>query len=95
MAVSALQPLLFDKGDVLVAGSFSALTVAHVAVAAGARSGRVLVCGADHTPLQTEEMKELLSQMNIKSKKQFWLVYLYTANSQQMISQVTLQDKQI
>ncbi|KAM4750503.1 putative methyltransferase NSUN7 [Anableps anableps] len=69
VAVSVLQPLLFDKGDVLVAGSFSALTVAHVAVAAAARSGRVLVCGADHTPPQTEEMKELLSQMDIKNVK--------------------------
>ncbi|MEQ2175048.1 hypothetical protein GOODEAATRI_014236, partial [Goodea atripinnis] len=69
VAVSVLQPLLFDKGDVLVAGSFSALTVAHVAVAAAARSGRVLVCGTDHTASQTEEMKELLSQMDIKNVK--------------------------
>ncbi|KAM4595690.1 putative methyltransferase NSUN7 [Fundulus diaphanus] len=69
VAVSVLQPLLFDKGDVLVAGSFSALTVAHVAVAAAARSGRVLVCAADHTPSQTDEMKELLSQMDVKNVK--------------------------
>uniref|UniRef100_A0A3P9NS59 Uncharacterized protein n=1 Tax=Poecilia reticulata TaxID=8081 RepID=A0A3P9NS59_POERE len=71
LAVSVSRPVLFDKGDVLVAGSFSALTVAHVAVAAAARSGRVLVCGADHAPVRTEEMKNLLSQMGIKSKKQF------------------------
>ncbi|KAJ4945164.1 hypothetical protein JOQ06_013700 [Pogonophryne albipinna] len=44
VAVSALRPLLFDKGDVLAVGSFSAVTVAHVAVAAADRSGRVLVC---------------------------------------------------
>ncbi|XP_043970066.1 putative methyltransferase NSUN7 isoform X1 [Gambusia affinis] len=69
LAVSVSQPVLFDRGDVLVAGSFSALTVAHVAVAAAARSGRVLVCGADHTPVQTEEMKNLLSQMGIKNVK--------------------------
>ncbi|MEQ2253071.1 hypothetical protein ILYODFUR_028285, partial [Ilyodon furcidens] len=69
VAVSVLQPLLFDKGDILVAGSFSAPTVAHVAVAAAAHSGRVLVCGTDHTASQTEEMKELLSQMDIKNVK--------------------------
>ncbi|XP_008411441.1 putative methyltransferase NSUN7 isoform X2 [Poecilia reticulata] len=67
LAVSVSRPVLFDKGDVLVAGSFSALTVAHVAVAAAARSGRVLVCGADHAPVRTEEMKNLLSQMGIKN----------------------------
>lgn len=71
MAVSVLQPLLFEKGDVLVAGSFSALTLAHIAVAAAARSGQVLVCGADHTSLQNEEMKVLLSKMDIKSEKLF------------------------
>lgn len=67
MAVSALRPLLVDKGDVLVAGSFSAVTVAHVAVAAAARSGRALVCGGDHTAAQLEEMRELLEGMDIKS----------------------------
>ncbi|KAM6941647.1 putative methyltransferase NSUN7 [Lycodopsis pacificus] len=67
VAVSALRPLLFDKGDVLVAGSFSAVTVAHVSVAAAARSGRALVCAADHTPAQLEEMQELLAQMDIKN----------------------------
>ncbi|XP_032417780.1 putative methyltransferase NSUN7 isoform X1 [Xiphophorus hellerii] len=69
LAVSVSQPVLFDRRDVLVVGSFSALTVAHVAAAAAARSGRVLVCGADHTPVQTEEMKNLLSQMGIKNVK--------------------------
>ncbi len=68
VAVSALRPLLFENGDVLVAGSFSAATVAHVAVVAAARSGRVLVCGADHTTLHTEEIQELLTQMDIKSE---------------------------
>ncbi|XP_037830541.1 putative methyltransferase NSUN7 [Kryptolebias marmoratus] len=67
VAVSVLQPLLFDKGDVLVAGSFSAVTVAHVAVVAAARSGRVLLCGADHTPSQVEGMQTLLTQMGIKN----------------------------
>lgn len=69
MAVSVLRPLLFEHSDVLVAGSFSAVTAAHIAVAAAARSGRVLVCGADHTPLAIEEMQELLTQMDIKSER--------------------------
>ncbi|XP_041640016.1 putative methyltransferase NSUN7 [Cheilinus undulatus] len=65
VAVSVLRPLLFENGDVLVAGSFSALTVAHIAVTAAARYGRVLVCGADHSPLRVEEIKELLTLMDI------------------------------
>lgn len=68
VAVSVLQPLLFDKGDVLVAGSFSAVTVAHVAVAAAARTGRVLVCGADRSSSQIQEMQELHAQMDINSE---------------------------
>ncbi|KAM3622583.1 uncharacterized protein V6R79_000679 [Siganus canaliculatus] len=65
VAVSVLRPLLFENGDVLVAGSFSALTVAHIAVAATARSGHVLVCGADHTPSQREDMTQQLTLMGI------------------------------
>ena len=68
VAVNVLQPLLFDKGDVLVAGAFSAVTVAHIAVVAAARSGRVLVCSADRTPSQLEELQELLTPMDIKSE---------------------------
>uniref|UniRef100_A0A667WLV9 SAM-dependent MTase RsmB/NOP-type domain-containing protein n=1 Tax=Myripristis murdjan TaxID=586833 RepID=A0A667WLV9_9TELE len=67
VAVSALRPLLFDDSDVLVAGSFSALTVAHITVLAAAHSGRVLVCGADCTPLQREEIEDVLRQMDIKN----------------------------
>lgn len=68
MAVSVLRPLLFEKGDVLVTGSFSGVTAAHMAVAAAARCSRLLVCGADHTPLQIQEMRELFTQMDIKSR---------------------------
>lgn len=68
VAVSVLRPLLFDSSDVLVVGSFSGVTVAHIAVAAAARSGRVLVCGADHTTAQVEEVHSLLKQMEIKSE---------------------------
>ncbi|XP_022614191.1 putative methyltransferase NSUN7 [Seriola dumerili] len=67
VAVSVLRPLLFDNGDVLVVGSFSGVTVAHIAAVAAARSGRVLVCGADHTSLQVEEIQELLKEMDIKN----------------------------
>lgn len=68
VAVTVLRPLLFNNGDVLVVGSFSAVTVAHIAVVAAARSGQVLVCGADHTSLQVEEIRELLTEMDIKSE---------------------------
>lgn len=68
MAVSVLRPLVFAKSDVLVAGCFSGLTAAHVAVAASARGSRVLVCGADHTPSQLKHMRELFPQMDIPSK---------------------------
>nr|XP_043883233.1 putative methyltransferase NSUN7 isoform X2 [Solea senegalensis] len=67
VAVSVLRPLLFDQGDVLVVGSFSAVTVAHIAVVAAERSGRVLVCGADHTPSQVEEIREVLGEMNVSN----------------------------
>ncbi|XP_073321031.1 putative methyltransferase NSUN7 [Pagrus major] len=67
VAVSVLRPLLFENGDVLVVGSFSAVTVAHVAIVATARSGRVLVCGADHTPSHIQEIQELLTQMDLKN----------------------------
>ncbi|XP_040002785.1 putative methyltransferase NSUN7 [Xiphias gladius] len=67
VAVTVLRPLLFNNGDVLVVGSFSAVTVAHIAVVAAARSGQVLVCGADHTSLQVEEIRELLTEMDIKN----------------------------
>lgn len=67
MAVSVLRPLLFESSDVLVVGSFSAVTVAHIAVVAAARSGRVLLCAADHTPSQVEEIRELLTEMDITS----------------------------
>lgn len=68
LAVSVVRPLLYEYGDVLLVGSFSALTAAHLALAATARSGRVLVCGPDHTPAQVEEMQELLALMEISSK---------------------------
>lgn len=68
VAVSALRPLLFDSSDVLMVGSFSGVTVAHVAVAAAARSGRVLLCGPDHVTAQVEEVQDLLKQMEIKSE---------------------------
>lgn len=70
MAVSVLRPLLFERSDVLVVGSFSGLTAAHLAVAAAGRGGRVLVCGADHTPPQLQQLRDVLTQMDVKSKGQ-------------------------
>ncbi|XP_077460363.1 putative methyltransferase NSUN7 [Stigmatopora argus] len=67
LAVSALRPLLLDNADVLVAGSFSALTVAHVATAAAERSSGVLVCSADLTASQLNELQELLKEIDLKN----------------------------
>ncbi|KAK2817031.1 hypothetical protein Q5P01_025222 [Channa striata] len=67
VAVSVLRPLLFDNSDVLVVGAFSAVTVAHMAVVAAARSGRVLVCGGDHMTSHVKEIQELLTEMNMKN----------------------------
>ncbi|XP_076026411.1 putative methyltransferase NSUN7 [Genypterus blacodes] len=69
VAVSALRPLLPDEGDVLLAGSFSAVTVCHVSVlAAAGRSGRrVLVCGGDHTAAQRDEINQQLTLRDVKN----------------------------
>ncbi|XP_053713192.1 putative methyltransferase NSUN7 isoform X1 [Synchiropus splendidus] len=67
VAVSVLRPLLYDCGDVMVAGCFSAMTAAHVAVAAAARCGRALVSAADHTAAQLTELHELLALMDVKN----------------------------
>eukprot|EP00066_Takifugu_rubripes_P007018 XP_003972230.1 PREDICTED: putative methyltransferase NSUN7 [Takifugu rubripes] len=69
VVVSVLRPLLFEKSDVLAAGTFSGLTAAQVAVAAATRCSRVLLCGSDHTPSHIKEMTELFTQMNIKNVK--------------------------
>lgn len=68
VAVSVLRPLLFEKCDVLVAGSFSGLTAAQVAVAAAARRSRVLVCAGDHTPVQLRQMAELFPRVGVQSE---------------------------
>ncbi|XP_037115874.1 putative methyltransferase NSUN7 [Syngnathus acus] len=67
LVVSALCPLLFNGTDVLVAGSFSALTVAHMAIVATTMSVGVLVCGGDHTASQLEDIHELLKHMDVKN----------------------------
>ncbi|CAL8333897.1 unnamed protein product [Lota lota] len=67
VAVSALRPHLSDLADVLVAGSFSACTVAHIAVHAAARSGTVLLCGDDLTPGRRDEMQDVLARMDVSN----------------------------
>ncbi|XP_062334988.1 putative methyltransferase NSUN7 isoform X1 [Osmerus eperlanus] len=67
LAACALRPLLSKDSDVLVVGSFSALTLAHIAVRASACSARVLVCGGEHSPTQREQMQRVLAQMDIKN----------------------------
>ncbi|XP_034045106.1 putative methyltransferase NSUN7 isoform X2 [Thalassophryne amazonica] len=69
LAVSALRPLLTENSGVLVAGAFSALTAAHIALTAATSSARVLLCGGDHTPLQVQEIKGLLAQVEAKNVK--------------------------
>ncbi|KAK3552864.1 hypothetical protein QTP86_024271 [Hemibagrus guttatus] len=80
----ALRPLLVPDGDVVMAGSFSAATVAHTAAivtsahthmhtthhsSKQARSMRVFVCGGDCTSVQRDELQGVLSSMGCSNVK--------------------------
>ncbi|KAG9263776.1 putative methyltransferase NSUN7 [Astyanax mexicanus] len=70
----ALRPLLDEDGGVLLAGSFSAATVAHMVAAVAAvskntQSVRVLVCVGERSPAETNELQELLSSMGCSDVK--------------------------
>ncbi|KAJ8000443.1 hypothetical protein DPEC_G00180180 [Dallia pectoralis] len=67
LAVSSLRPLLSDQNDVLLVGSFSGLTVVYVAVQAAACSGSVLLCGADHSPEQRQDIQTTLNHHEMKN----------------------------
>uniref|UniRef100_A0A3B1IFS4 NOP2/Sun RNA methyltransferase family member 7 n=1 Tax=Astyanax mexicanus TaxID=7994 RepID=A0A3B1IFS4_ASTMX len=72
----ALRPLLDEDGGVLLAGSFSAATVAHMVAAVAAvskntQSVRVLVCVGERSPAETNELQELLSSMGCNVKLLF------------------------
>uniref|UniRef100_A0AAY4EDU9 SAM-dependent MTase RsmB/NOP-type domain-containing protein n=1 Tax=Denticeps clupeoides TaxID=299321 RepID=A0AAY4EDU9_9TELE len=63
----AVRPLLVPEGDVLMAGSFSALTVAHVAAIAA--SFQVLVCGGEQQAARGKEMQETLNNVGCRNVK--------------------------
>ncbi|XP_052005439.1 putative methyltransferase NSUN7 [Xyrauchen texanus] len=73
----ALRPLLSDGGDVLMAGCFSALTVAHVAaVTASAHThtethtlNTVFVCLEDRLLSQREELQKTLIKLGCQNVK--------------------------
>ncbi|XP_036372508.1 putative methyltransferase NSUN7 [Megalops cyprinoides] len=69
LAPNSVRPLLAQDSDVLMAGSFSGLTIAHMAALTAPTSGSVLVCGDDWSPAQREELHAVLSSMGCKNVK--------------------------
>ncbi|XP_051983582.1 putative methyltransferase NSUN7 [Xyrauchen texanus] len=69
LVAGAVRPLLVENCDVLMVGSFSALTVAHVAVQTAACSGCVHVCGVLNAPNFKEELQTTLSSIGCKNVK--------------------------
>ncbi|KAF5891751.1 putative methyltransferase NSUN7, partial [Clarias magur] len=67
LAVSALRPLLAKNTDILMAGSFSAHTVAHVGVQASVFSNHVYVCGLPADSAHREELQATLSRVGCKN----------------------------
>lgn len=67
LVACAVRPLLREKCDVLMVGSFSAHTVAHVAVQAAACSGCVHVCGVLN-PIIQEELQTTFSSIGCTSE---------------------------
>lgn len=69
LAVCALRPLLAKNTDILIAGSFSAHTVAHVGVQASVLSNHVYVCGLLADSAHREELQATLSRIGCKSER--------------------------
>ncbi|XP_063075913.1 putative methyltransferase NSUN7 [Engraulis encrasicolus] len=67
LAVSAVCPMLVEDSEVLMVGSFSALTVAHMGVLASGRSARVLVCGLPTASSRTKELERTMSNVGCKN----------------------------
>ncbi|KAI4905734.1 hypothetical protein NFI96_012687 [Prochilodus magdalenae] len=65
LAAATVHPLLAKDGDILMVGSFSAQTVAHVAVHASACHVRVHICGAD--PDDREGLQSSLAKIGCKN----------------------------
>ncbi|XP_077060689.1 putative methyltransferase NSUN7 [Siphateles boraxobius] len=69
LAACAVAPLLVEGGDVLMVGSFSAWTVAHVALQATACSGCVHVCGVLNVSTFNKELQTILTSTGCKNVK--------------------------
>ncbi|XDV14860.1 hypothetical protein PO909_015036 [Leuciscus waleckii] len=69
LAACAVGPLLVEGGDVLMVGSFSAWTVAHVALQATACSGCVHVCGVLNVSTFNKELQTILTSTACKNVK--------------------------
>ncbi|KAK7166444.1 hypothetical protein R3I93_006270 [Phoxinus phoxinus] len=69
LAACAVGPLLVEGGDVLMVGSFSAGTVAHVALQATACSGCVHVCGVPNVSNFNKELQTILTSTGCKNVK--------------------------
>ncbi|KAK2865598.1 hypothetical protein Q7C36_001654 [Tachysurus vachellii] len=67
LAVCALRPLMAQNTDILIAGSFSAHTVAHVGVQASVFSNHVYVCGLPADSAHREELQAALSLIGCKN----------------------------
>ncbi|XP_028833750.1 putative methyltransferase NSUN7 isoform X2 [Denticeps clupeoides] len=67
LAACALRPLLLQDCDVMMVGSFSALTVAHVAVLAVGSSARVTLCGVAPDHEHTVALQRQLADMGCKN----------------------------
>ncbi|KAL2098222.1 hypothetical protein ACEWY4_007429 [Coilia grayii] len=69
LAVCAVCPMLVEDSEVLMVGSFSALTVAHMGVLASACSARVMVCGFPPDSSRTKELHRIMSSVGCKNVK--------------------------
>ncbi|XP_037388465.1 putative methyltransferase NSUN7 [Pygocentrus nattereri] len=67
LAVSAVRPLLAKNTDILMVGSFSAQTVAHVAVLASACDVRVHICGLPADPAHRKGLQSTFSTIGCKN----------------------------
>ncbi|XP_072525651.1 putative methyltransferase NSUN7 [Salminus brasiliensis] len=67
LAVSAVHPLLVKGADILMVGSFSAQTVAHVAIHASAYDARVHICGLLSNPRDKDGLQSAVSAIGCKN----------------------------
>lgn len=71
-----MSSLLVEKGDVLMVGSFSGLTISHTAsliadknTAGGRNKPMVYVCVGDRTDAQREALLDTTAAMGCKSRQ--------------------------